>query len=863
MNKIRVISHLLTILLYLGSAHGEEPAVQVNDLGTNGVAGVGPDAKKVEVSLSRPRNIPGPGTDPGLRVEALLKAMTFEEKCDYIGGQQDRIKAVPRLGLPEILMADGPLGFRRGGTHSTAYPAGVCVAATWNLDCVKAMGESYGKDYRAQGFHIALGPGLNIIRDPRCGRNFEYYSEDPFLTGRMATTAVQAIQSQGVLTTLKHFACNNQETSRNFYSAEIDERSLHEIYLPGFKAAIAEGRTGCIMSAFNQINGVSCTENAHLNNDILRGELGFTGILMSDWSAARSIAVANGGLDLEMATGKYMNPENIQKAITAGTVTMATVDEKVRRILRTIIAAGFLDRDQERKDIPKDNPESAKAALEVARQGFVLLKNQGGLLPLDPATIKTIAVIGHQAHPALCGGGGSSIMSPYHATSIFDGMKARYPGAKLVSASTSIAEAEAGNLGYAGPVKLELFKNKHPGFSKEALAGKPELVREVKAISFTAGDVPQDFPKTFAGRWSARIQIPSDGVYAFVASSDEGVLALLDGKPLIKAWRINGCERPNEGLARLSAGSTHELQVEWFTYSRRPPVLRFAWKRAEAFEKALESARQADAVLLCTGFDYMSEGEGNDRDFTVDPLQQMLLEEIPRVNPKTIVTLFGGAGIDCQGWLDRVPGLLHLWYPGQEGGTALSEIISGAVNPSGKLPLTMPKRIEDHPSYPYYLNPVDMAKNRAVYGEGIFVGYRGYDAKNIEPLFPFGYGLSYTTFAYGDLKIEDDVGGRVKATFKITNTGSRAGAEVAELYVSPPPGDIPRPPKELKGFAKVFLNPGETKAVAIELDQNAFAYWHPEKKAWTLDAGSYGILIGASSRDIRLRDTLTRRKVNL
>jgi beta-glucosidase len=345
-------------------------------------------------------------------------------------------------------------------------------------------------------------------------------------------------------------------------------------------------------------------------------------------------------------------------------------------------------------------------------------------------------------------------------------------------------------------------------------------------------------------------------VYAFVASSDEGVEVRLDGRPLIKAWRVTGQERTNDGLAKLTAGSTHELQVEWFTYSRRPPILRFAWRRAEIFEKAIESVRKADAVVLCAGFDYLSEGEGNDRYFAVDPLQQVLLEEIPRANAKTIVTLFGGAGIDCQGWLDRVPGLLHIWYPGQEGGTAVAEILSGTVNPSGKLPLTMPKRLEDHPSFPYFLNPEDMAKQQAVYGEGIFVGYRGYDARNVEPLYPFGYGLSYTTFTYEDLETKTETDGSISVSFTIKNTGAQDGAEIAQLYVAPPIGSIPRAPKELKGFAKVQLKIGESKRVSIPLTKDAFAYWNIDTKTWSVAPGSYRILIGASSRDVRLTKDL-------
>ena len=831
-----------------------ELAPQVFDLDENGVAGTSNDSgPSIKIAPVVKNPVGGQGT-PEERAEEVLKLMTLQEKFQYIGGQQNRIMAIQRLGLPEIMMSDGRLGLRKGGMKSTAYPSQTCVASTWNTELTKAMGVSFGKDFRVRGFHIALAPWVDIIRDPRGGRNFEAYSEDPYLTGKIGTAQVQGMQSQGVLATLTCYAVNNQETARNFFSSEIDDRTFHELYLPSFKMAIQEGEAGCVMSAFNRINGVRCTESVYINETILRKELGFKGILMSDWTAVRDIAAVNGGLDLEMPFGKVMNPEALQKAMDEGKIKVATIDEKVRRILRTIIAAGFLERVQELAEIAKEDvgtkdlPGSAEASLNIAREGIVLLKNDGGILPLDPSKIKKVAVIGENATGLVhSGGGGSSIMNPHRKVTVLDGLKAEFFEVTFTNLKVTLPESNT-VVTYNGPVKMEVFKNRH-------LQGKPALVKEVADISLAYGEkLPAEgFPKEYSVRWTAKMKAPFDGYTSLAATSNDGVNVFLDGKPMVSDWRIHRRVLPNQGLVHLVAGSEHELKVEYFYAGAGGANLNLGWSKATAFDQALESAKNSDAVVLCAGFNYRFEGEGLDRDFSVDPFQQMLLSEIPKCNPKTVVLLFGGGAIDCNMWLDKTTALFHAGYPGQEGGTALAELITGKVNPSGKLPFTMPRKIEDHPSHPFFLNKEDMLKNRVVYGEGVMVGYRGYDAKGINPLYPFGYGLSYTSFAYGDLKINETPNGKVMATFSITNSGSREGAEIAQLYVVPSTAKVQRPPQELKGFSKVHLKAGETKLVSIELNRDAFAYWNTEAQHWVVEEGSYGIHVGASSRDIRLK----------
>ena len=848
----RALGLLLYTILGLASLPAQEPApgtnepaVQVLDQGADGVC----DAEATAAAAARTAvKLAGSKGAPEVRAQELLARMTLQEKLEYIGGQGNRIRAIPRLGIPEIMMSDGRLGLRKGGMKSVAYPAQVCSAATWNRELIQRMGVCFGNDFRRRGFHIALAPWVDIIRDPRGGRGFESYSEDPFLTGTIASAQIKGMQAQGVLATLTCFVCNSQETNRNFYSAEVDERALREIYLEAFRIPVVEGQAACIMAAFNKVNGVSCAENRFLLTDVLRTDWGFTGIVMPDWTGARDgVAAANAGLDIEMPTGKAMSVETMQTAIAKGTVTEATIDEKVRRILRTVVAAGFLD--QERVDTKQevDDPASVQAALDVAREGIVLLKNDRGVLPLALAPGRRITVVGAHARRGFVSGGGSSIMSTNHTTSLYDALQQQSIPCDYLDVEVPINEAHQRSLPLTGPVTMELFKNRN-------LSGKPAVVREVKDIAADFADNPpaEGFPKEFSIRWRTRISAPTDGFYTFVTQANDGVTVTVAGAPVIADWRLRRRSFYNQGIIRLSAGEERELTVEYFYGGRGGAKLRLGWLPADGLVRAMESARTADAVLICTGTDSNTEGEGSDRPFALNSVQQALVEELPKANPRSVVILFGGGGVDCRGWIDRVPAVLQAWYPGQDGGKAIAEILSGVVNPSGKLPMTFPKRIEDHPSYPFFLDPPEVKKNRALYGEGVFVGYRGYDAKETEPLFAFGHGLSYTTFSYADLSVVRAADGSCTARFRIRNDGKRPGAETAQLYIAPPAGQVPRPLRELKGYAKIHLEAGQSAMAEIPIPAKAFAYWHPEKKSWVVDSGTYRVQIGASSRDMRL-----------
>lgn len=791
------------------------------------------------------------------RVERILGQMTLEEKIDYIGGYNDfYIRPIARLGVPELAMSDGPLGIRNFGP-STAYPAGIAMAASWDTKLVRQIGESEGRDARARGVHFILGPGMNIYRAPMCGRNFEYFGEDPFLASRMAVSVIEGIQSQGVVATAKHFVANNQEWDRHNVSSDMDERTLREIYLPAFEASVREAHVGAIMDSYNLVNGIHSTQNAYLNNEIAKKEWGFDGIIMSDWDATYDgIAAANGGLDIEMPYGKFMNRETLIPAVQNGRVPMSVIDDKVRRILRTAIRFGFLDRNQKDPSIPLNDPASRRVALQAALGSMVLLKNEG-LLPLNPKSIKTIAVIGPNADPAITGGGGSSKVEPIVRTSFLQGIRnylgnsttvISNPGTRPISEVFQTTDFTTAPEGGMPGLKAEYFNNRD-------LKGQPALVRNDAHVAFNwaKGSYTQGGPDdNFSARWTGYFTPSHSGKYGIFVSGDDGFRLFIDDEPVINDWRYQGETLISKSLV-LKAGQHYKIRLEYFE-GTGDAVIGFGISDGtedQVRKQALEMASKADAVVLCVGFNASTEGEGSDRSFELPPDQESLIKDILSANRRTVIVLTAGGNVDMNGWIDRTPALLDAWYPGQEGGTALAQILFGDVSPSGKLPVSFERRWQDNATYNSYY-AID-GSNRVNYSEGLFLGYRHFDQSGIKPLFPFGFGLSYTTFSYGNLKLTVDNPDLVQVTFTVTNTGKREGAEVSEVYVSEPHPKLPRPVKELKGFAKTDLKPGESKAVVVQLNRRAFAYYDPVAHAWTVDPGEFQILIGSSSEQIELQ----------
>jgi beta-glucosidase len=660
-----------------------------------------------------------------MKINNLIKKMTLEEKAALcIGASPWTTTPVERLGLPELTVSDGPHGVRRvadvndlvaASLPATCFPTASCMASTWDVDLIHSMGQALAEECIALKVDVVLGPGVNMKRTPLGGRNFEYYSEDPYLAGQMAASFITGVQSKGVGTSLKHFAANNQEFQRLTISSELDERTLREIYLPAFETAVKKAKPWTVMCAYNKLNGIYCAENHRLLVDILKDEWGFEGFVVSDWGAVHDrVASLKGGLDLEMPGPKEQRVKAVVEAIHSGALDESVLDESVRRILGIVFKAAEMA-----KGGSFDTAMHHALARRIAAEGMVLLKNNG-ILPLKDQ--QHIAVIGRAAEEAHFQGGGSSHINPTQVDNPFK----------------------------------ELQK----------LAGDTEL--------------------TYA-----------------------------EGYP---------------------AGTTFDESL---------------------IDAAVKNARSADVALLYLALPDSKESEGYDRaDLELTPQQVALIKAVTAIQPMTVVILNNGAPVVMSEWIGGTAAVLEAWMMGQAGGGAIADVLYGKVNPSGRLAETFPLKLVDTPAHINFPG----GNGEVRYGEGIFIGYRYYDAKDVPVQFPFGYGMSYTTFTYKNPKVSaasfKDVDG-LTVSVDVTNTGNVAGKEVVQVYLHDHKSRLVRPPKELKGFTKVELQPGETKTVALALDFRAFAYYHPGYQQWITEDGEFDILIGSSSSDIRCVQTVT------
>jgi len=660
------------------------------------------------------------------RARELVSKMTLREKIAELHGIQNTnhdqyvyryVPGIPRLGIPGFHIANGPAGVGPAGDDpqkpATAMPAPIALASTWDASLANRYGVILGRESKCLDEDLLESPDINIARLPQNGRTFEAFGEDPYLVAQISVAEIQGIQSQGVVANVKHFAVNNQERDRMKLSAVVDERALHEIYLPAFEASIKEGKVSSLMAAYNKVNGIYCCENDELLNQILKKDWGFKGFITSDFGAVHStVPPALAGLDLEMPTGIFFGT-NLEAAVEAGAVPMSVIDDKLIRRFRTMMEYGMFDHTTKYKPIParKDGME----AREIAEEGMVLLKNNGDELPLNPKRLYSIAIIGPSATNTVTGGGGSSHVEPLYTVSPLDGIKQRV-GSKVK-------------------------------------------------------------------------------------------VTLCDGKDVAEAAVL---------------------------------------------------AKASDLAIVMVGD---TATEGKDHAMTLAGNQDELIEAVASANPHTILVLKTGSPM-LMPWVDKIPAILEAWYPGEEDGHVVAAILFGDVNPSGKLPITFPKSLADLPANTPEQYPG--IKTTAKYTEGVFVGYRHFDTQKIEPLFPFGYGLSYTTFAFKNLtitpkslSINGDSQPSVTVSVEATNTGKKFGRAVVELYLGfPSTADIPQPPAQLKGFAKVTLKPGQTRRIGLELNARAFSYWDTNTHGWKIMPGTYRVMVGSSSRDFQLQDNL-------
>jgi beta-glucosidase len=789
------------------------------------------------------------------RVEDLLSRMTLEEKIDMLGGTGFETKAIERLGIPPMNMTDGPLGVRWG--KSSSFPSGISMAATWDTSLIERYGVALAKETKGKGRHVILGPCVNIARIPQGGRNFESFGEDPFLTSRLTVNYIKGVQKENVVATIKHFACNNQEFQRNFVDTRVDERTLNEIYLPSFKAAVQEADVLAVMSAYNKLNGHYCSENDYLLIKKLKDEWGFKGLVMSDWGAVHStIPTVNSGLDLEMPTGSYLNASTLLQAVKDGVVKESTINDKIRRILRVIFKIGLMDNYENPDTTIFYSKAHKELAYEIAQQSIVLLKNENNILPINIDKLNSIAVIGSNAAVARTGGGGSSLVEPIYSISPLEGLKSRL-GDKL-----KINFAEGVTLGGdTKPIEAEYFlkpdlKTKTilaEFYDNKELKGKP-VEKYYDQINFDwGGEAPfEGFPEdNFSVRFTATLTAPQTGQYELDVNSDDGIRLYLDDKLVINDWTDHAAIS-NIYRTTLQKDKTYKINLEFYENGGSASV-KLGWRLPgeDPFMAAVNAAKKSDLAILFAGTSNNYESEGFDRPDLLLPVNQdALIEEICKVNKNVIVVLNSGSPIVMNKWINKIDGLLEIWFGGEEIGNAVADILLGNYNPSGKLPVTFPKAWEDCSAYKTY----KAEDSTTYYTDGIFVGYRHFDKYNIEPLFPFGYGLSYTTFNYDNLQIVSSSSDNIEVKFDLKNTGKFEGTEVIQLYVRDIESSVERPVKELKGFQKIHLKPGEMKTVSFNLNQSALKFFNVSINSWTYEPGEFEIMIGSSSRDIRLKD---------
>ncbi len=809
------------------------------------------------------------------RVNHLCSLMTLDEKADFLSGKDDwHFKGIERLGVPPMQVTDCGHGvtivFDKQGNwvgNATCFPTAVQQAATWNRGLVSEVGAALGREARATGSSILLAPMINIKRTPLGGRNYEVFSEDPLLTGEMAAAFINGVQSEKIGAVLKAMAVNNQQAQQEHLMAHVDERTLQEIYLPGFRIAIEKSNPWGVMTAYNGLNGDRTSASEYLLQKVLKKDWKYKGFVVSDWRAVQGVKSIWTGCDIEMpGPGKFMIKANVLKAIEDKKITAKELDEKVKRILRAYIKSTLFDAAKLSLNAEINTEKHQLLTRKVAEEGIVLLKNEQNILPLDFSKIKKLAVIGPNATTARLGGGGSASVSAFYTVNPLDGLR------KVCRTNTEIVYLEGcgldGNLNVVDGSHLRneqngIVKNglKAEYFRNRNLAGEPTVTSIDELVNFSwgwANPKPEISRNGYSVRWTGQLIPPATGDYKLGISAGEcGYRLYVNGKLEINEWETGGKDNfeahfttsKRQIALRLEEGKPADIKIEFWKRMNRN-FIRLEWETpgANPVQQAANLAKECDAVVVFAGLSNFFEGGNNDRkDILLPGEQNRLIAEVTRANPNTVVVLVNGSAV-AMPWVNDVNAILEAYYPGQEGGNAIANILTGKVNPSGKLPETFAVKLSDTPSYNYYHKD----SINSYYTEGIYVGYRHYDTHNVTPLFPFGHGLSYTNFTYSDLQISKK-GKTNRVTFKITNAGKVDGAEVAQLYIKDVKASEDRPEKELKNFEKVFLKRGETKTVTMEITKQQLAFFSKLKNKWITEAGVFEVLIGSSSRDIRLK----------
>ncbi|GAB3976450.1 glycoside hydrolase family 3 C-terminal domain-containing protein [Actinoallomurus acanthiterrae] len=802
---------------------------------------------------------------PDQRADQVLAQMTVPEEVALVHGTSGpyvgNVAANPRLCIPALSLQDGPNGVGDGMTGVTQLPALIAGAASWDTALAKQYGSALGAEMAGKGVNIELGPTVNLARDPRWGRTFETQGEDPYLAGAMGAANIKGVQSQRVMAQVKHLAAYSSDDNRNKVDARVDERTEQELYLAPFQDAVKAG-VSSVMCATNYVNGNASCADPYAQNAVLKKQFGSPGFITSDWAATYSTAAsANNGLDMEMPDGQYFG--SLATAVQNGQVPKSRLDDMVHRILRQMFAFGLFDTASPGSPDATVTSEAHKTtARRASEEGTVLLKNAGSVLPLGAsAQVKSVAVIGQDAGSgALSVGGGSAQVIPSSVVTPYQGIADRAGKAGI---STEYAEGPT-NDGSLPTVPGSVLTPSTGGgngltgqfYPNKDLSGTPAVTRTDAVVDFNwYRNSPASGIGTtgWSAKWTGSLKAPTSGTYTFSLTSDDGARLLVNGQPVINDWSDHASHTAT-GTVSLTAGQSAKIEVDYYQ-NDGDSNLTLGWQppSTTALQQAVNAAHSSDVAVVFAGFTEKENGDLKTIDLSANDNQ--LISAVAAANPRTIVVLNTGSPVTMP-WLKQVAGVFEAWYPGQENGNAIAALLFGDVNPSGKLPVTFPNSLTDIPTSTQAQWPG--ADGQIQYSEGLKVGYRWYDAQDITPQFPFGFGLSYTTFSYSGLSVTGpDSSGNVQVSATVTNNGTRAGDDVVQLYLAAPAA-AGEPAKQLKGFTRVRLAASAGTRVHFTLSERDASVWNTTSHSWSLTHGTYQVMVGGSSRNLPLTGTFAR-----
>jgi beta-glucosidase len=806
-------------------------------------------------------------------IDEILNQMTLEEQVSLLSGADFwTTVAIERLAVPKIKVTDGPNGARGGGSFvggvkSACFPAAIGLGATWNPDLVRQMGVALAEEAKSKGARVLLAPTVNIQRSGLNGRNFECYSEDPHLTSELAVAYIEGVQSQGIAATIKHFVANESEIERDSISSDVDERALREIYLPPFEAAVKRASVMAVMTSYNRLNGTFTSEHPWLLRDVLRDEWGFDGIVMSDWFGSHStVESLNAGLDLEMPGPARDRGEKLVQAVKVGQVDAEAVKASARRVLTLLERVGAFADPVMREEVSNDSLHHRELIRKLGAEGAVLLKNDG-LLPFDKTEIDRIAVLGPNAAEARVMGGGSAQINAHYKISPLEGIRAALADTRTVSHARGVQINRLTKI-FSGPVSVDFFNG--PGCEGDVLWHQEDVTGE-----FIWLNLPDTIDRmNFSARLTATFTAEEDGDYTVGMTTAGYGRLLIDGDLVVdthEGWQRGGNflgagNAEKRKTVVLKAGQAYAIHIEFQTLDSSYggigfSAIRFGLEKPfgdAELEEAVALAREAEIAVIFAGREGEWDTEGRDLpDLQLPGRQDELITRVAEVNPRTVIVLQSGGPV-AMPWLDRVAGVIQMWYPGQELGNAVADVLFGDVEPGGRLPQTFPKQLADNSAFTSDALTYPGKDGHVAYQEGIYVGYRHHDKGGVAPLFPFGFGLSYTSFEWGEPEISNSelTEEGISVHLPVKNVGEREGSDLVQLYVTHLNSPIDRPVKELRAFEKVRLSPSQEADVHLSITPKDLSYFDVEARAFVVPAGNCELVIAFNAIQVHRHITI-------